>query len=76
MLTNPLLCLYTTVAEDYFKDVDKRNDKATNELNFLKGLKSADMGLSLFKANEDYTEWKELTIDPNNEDNIIPRDCN
>ena len=62
--------------EDYFKDVDKRNDNDTNELNFLKGLKFADMGLSLFEANDDYTEWKELTLDPNNEDNIIPRDCN
>ncbi|MBV7267942.1 hypothetical protein [Winogradskyella luteola] len=68
--------MFKEFIEDYFENVKKEYDNDINELNFLRGIKKADMGLSLFEANADYTEWKELTLDPNNETNIIKTDCN
>ena len=62
--------------DENFKDVTEINNALDNEKAFLKAIKKLDMGLSLFSANEGFSQWQELTLDPNNEDNIIPKDCN
>jgi len=60
--------------EDYFDDINTDNDNDTNELELLKMMKKIDLGISFFKANDDFSEWKELTLN-DTEDDTIEKPC-
>jgi len=60
---------------DYFDNIDIENDNNTNELEFLKMMKKLNLGISLFSANGDFSQWKELALNEA-EDDVIENDCN
>jgi len=62
-------------------DVKQRNSSLTAsvqffEKDFLNFIDDNNLGMSLYKANEDLTNWSRLDFNPTNPNQVIPTPCN
>ncbi len=82
------LTKFNTFAEEYLADAEKfeklkrdhfenkiedNNSVADNEKAFLQMMVATDIGMTLFESNDDFTEWKKLSL---NGDTVVKQSCN
>lgn len=49
--------------DSYYKKVNEANTPAQNELGFLHFIKAQNLGIEIYKADENFSQWSKLSID-------------
>lgn len=59
--------------DDYSKKVKPSNTPVQNELGFLQFIKNQNLGIELYKADDNFSQWSKLTI--GTDDQVKPKPC-